>query len=221
MAGVRVANEEDAPAVADIYAPYVRDTVISFEQDPPSAEEMRGRMRKILTTYPFLVFEDGGAVVAYAYASPHAERPAYRWSVDVAVYAAPEVHRRGVGRTLYTRLFEILVRQGFHSAFAGITLPNEKSVGLHEAMGFRPVGTYVEAGFKFGAWRDVGWWGRSIGSGLPDGDPTPFAELAGGLAPTENAEVRDGSRAAICDPCMRALRRFRSLAVPSSEETGP
>ncbi len=177
MTGVRVANEDDALAVAGVYAPYVRDTVISFEAVPPSPDEMRGRIRKILTTYPFLVFEDGGVVAAYAYASPHGERAAYRWSVDVAVYAAPEAHRRGMGRALYTRLFEILARQGFHSAYAGITLPNAKSVGLHEAMGFGYIGTYAEVGFKFGAWRDVGWWGRRLSQGLPGGEPIPFPDL--------------------------------------------
>ena len=178
MTGVRIADEDDAVAVAGIYAPYVRDTVISFEEVPPSADQMRIRIAKTLTTHPFLVFEDRGAVVAYAYASSHGTRAAYRWSVDVAVYATPDVHRRGVGRALYTRLFDVLARQGFHSAFAGITLPNEKSVGLHEAMGFLPVGTYVEAGFKFGAWRDVGWWGRAIASGPPRGEPIPFPEMS-------------------------------------------
>lgn len=180
MAGVRIANEDDAEAVAGVYAPYVRDTAISFEELAPSTDEMRRRIRTTLATHPFLVFEDRGAVVAYACATPHGERAAYRWSVDVAIYAAPEVHGRGVGRALYTRLFEILERQGLHAAYAGITLPNEKSVGLHEAMGFRRIGTYLEAGFKFGAWRDVGWWGRPIGEGPPRGEPVPFPALPAG-----------------------------------------
>jgi len=179
MAAIRVATEQDAGAVATIYAPYVRDTVISFEDIPPSPEEMRQRILKTLATHPFLVFEDTERVVAYAYASPHKERAAYRWSADVAIYASPEVHRRGVGRALYTSLFEILERQGFHSAFAGVTLPNEKSVGLHEAMGFQAIGIYRQAGFKFGAWRDVGWWGRSISNGPPHNEPVPFPLLSG------------------------------------------
>jgi L-amino acid N-acyltransferase YncA len=177
MAGVRIATEDDGSAIAAIYAPYVRDTAISFEEIPPTPEEMRSRIRKILASNPFLVFEDERAVVAYAYASPHAERAAYRWSADVGIYADAAVHRRGVGRALYTQLLEILERQGFHSAFAGITLPNEKSVGLHEAMGFRQVALYPEVGFKMGSWRDVGWWGRTIATGLPGGRPIPFAEL--------------------------------------------
>lgn len=178
MAGVRVATEQDANAVAEIYAPYVRDTVISFEDIPPSPEEMRQRITRTLASHPFLVFEDGEHVVAYAYASQHKERAAYRWSVDVAIYASPRVHRRGIGRALYTSLFGVLERQGIHTAFAGVTLPNEKSVGLHEAMGFQPIGTYRQVGFKFGAWRDVGWWGRSIADGLPRHEPIPFRFLS-------------------------------------------
>jgi phosphinothricin acetyltransferase len=187
MRGVRVATLDDAASVAAIYAPYVRDTIISFEEIPPSVDEMRSRMARIMTTHPFLVFEDQGAVLAYAYASTHHERAAYRWSADVTIYAAPEAHRKGVGRALYDRLIEIMAMQGFHAAFAGITLPNEKSVGLHEAMGFRHVGTYLEVGYKFGAWRDVGWWGRSISDGPPKGDLTPFADLS--LSPDERRSM--------------------------------
>jgi len=177
MAGVRVATENDAAAVASIYAPYVRDTAISFEEVPPSPNVMSDRINRTLATHPFLVFEDGGSVVAYAYASPHRERPAYRWSTDVAIYAAPEIHRRGVGRVLYAYLLDLLGRQGFHAAFAGITLPNANSVGLHEAMGFEHVGTYAEVGFKLGSWRDVGWWCCRIASGPPYGAPVAFPDL--------------------------------------------
>jgi len=177
MAGVRVATENDAAAVAAIYDPYVRETAISFEEIPPSPIEMSARIRKTLATHPFLVFEDGDSVVAYAYASPHRDRAAYRWSADVAIYAAREMHRRGVGRALYASLLEILGRQGFHAAFAGITLPNANSVGLHEAMGFEHVGTYAEVGFKLGNWRDVGWWQCRIGSGPACGELIAFADL--------------------------------------------
>jgi len=177
MAGVRTATEQDGPAIAAIYAPYVSDTAISFEETPPTATEMSERVRATLSTHPFLVFQEAGAVVAYAYASRHRDRAAYRWSVDVAIYAAPRVHRHGIGRALYSRLFEILERQGFHSAYAGITRPNEKSIGLHEAVGFQHVGTYDEVGFKLGRWWDVGWWRRPLCSGSPNGEPTPYAEL--------------------------------------------
>jgi L-amino acid N-acyltransferase YncA len=178
MGQVRVGDVRDADAVASIYAPYVRETAISFEATPPSPAEWETRIETTLATHPFLVFEDAGVVVAYAYASRHRERPAYRWSCDVAIYASPEVHRRGVGRALYDRLFQILARQGFHAAYAGITLPNANSVGLHQAMGFSHVGTYNEVGFKLGSWRDVGWWRRELAPGPPTGEPVPFAAWA-------------------------------------------
>jgi L-amino acid N-acyltransferase YncA len=180
MGHVRVATEADAGAVAAIYAPYVLRTAISFEEQAPSPEDMAARMRKILEGHPFLVFEEDGAVLGYAYASPHKERAAYRWSVDVAVYVAAAAHRRGIGRLLYARLLGILARQGFHMAYAGITLDNENSVGLHEAMGFRLVGAFSEAGFKFGQWRDVGWWGRPLSASDRPGEPVPFAALPPG-----------------------------------------
>ena len=177
MGRVRVATPEDGAAVAAIYDPYVRLTTISFEETPPSAEEMSSRIDKTLRTHPFLVFEEAEEVVAYAYAGPHRERAAYRWSCDVAVYAAGGVHRRGVGRALYGELIPLLQRQGFHMAYAGIALPNDKSVGLHEAMGFRPVGIYKDVGFKHGNWRDVGWWVRALAEGPPAGEPVLFGEL--------------------------------------------
>lgn len=173
MGKIRTARPDDGPALAAIYRPYVLDTAISFEDVPPTPTEMSQRITATLTTSPFLVFEEEGGVVGYAYAGPHRARPAYRWSVDVAVYAAQGAHGRGLGRALYTEMLDRLARQGFHAAFAGIALPNDKSVGLHEALGFRHLGTYREVGFKFGKWHDVGWWRRSLSDGLPAGDPIP------------------------------------------------
>jgi len=176
-AGIRTATADDGAAVAAIYAPYVIETAISFEEEPPSALEMASRIAGILPTHPFLVFEEDGQVVAYAYGSPHVSRAAYRWSANVSVYAALDVHRRGIGRALYAELLAIMRRQGFHSVFGGITLPNEKSIGLHEAMGFVHLGTYREVGFKFGRWHDVGWWRLGLDEGLPSAQPIPFAHL--------------------------------------------
>lgn len=177
MNPVRMASEADAEAIAGIYAPYVLETAISFEETPPSAAEMANRIASTLESYPYLVFDDGRGVIGYAYASAHAARAAYRWSVNVTVYAARHAHRRGVGRALYATLLDLLARQGFHSVFAGIALPNERSVGLHEAMGFVHLGAYSEVGFKHGAWHDVGWWRRSLRSGLPTSDPIPLRSL--------------------------------------------
>ena len=171
MDGIRVALPEDAGAVSAIYAPYVAETAISFELDPPDAAEMATRMARMAEAHPWLVFEQGGEVIGYAYAGRHSDRAAYGWSVNVTVYVAGGAHRQGVGRALYQRLLRILDLQGFHTAYGGITLPNPGSVGLHEACGFRPIGVYPEVGFKFGAWHDVGWWGLRLNA--PPANPDP------------------------------------------------
>jgi L-amino acid N-acyltransferase YncA len=148
----------------------VRDTVISFEVQAPDALEMRRRITETSARYPWLVTEVEGRVAGYAYASEHRQRAAYRWAVDVAVYVEPGHQRRGLGRGLYGALLELLARQGVQVACAGITLPNEASVRLHEAVGFEPVGVYRRIGWKDGAWRDVGWWQRELiaaGRGSP------------------------------------------------------
>lgn len=177
MNPVRVATAADAAAVAAIYAPYVAETAISFEEEPPSAEEMAARIAATLQTHPFLVYDPGDGVIGYAYAGAHAARPAYRWSCNVSAYVAPSRTRRGVGRALYGELLGIVKAQGFHAAFAGVALPNEASVGLHEAMGFRNLGTYREVGFKHGRWHDVGWWRLGLAEGPPSGEPIPFPAL--------------------------------------------
>jgi L-amino acid N-acyltransferase YncA len=156
---IRMAGVGDAAAIAGIYRPYVTGAVTSFEVTPPGAAEMAGRIETVLALAPWLVaLDDAGAPIGYAYASRHAERAAYQWSVDVTVYVREGDHRRGVGRALYGALFPLLGLQGFYVAHAGITLPNAGSVGLHESFGFRPVGVYPAVGWKLGAWRDVGWW---------------------------------------------------------------
>jgi phosphinothricin acetyltransferase len=172
---IRTARPEDAQAIAAIYAPYVLETAISFEDVPPTPDEMAARMAAVAAAHPFLVCETGGEVVGYAYAGAHRARAAYRWSVDTTAYVTPHLHGQGIGRALYGDLLDRLARQGFHAAFAGIALPNDKSVGLHEALGFRHLGTYAEVGFKFGKWHDVGWWRRPLSDGPPANDPLPPA----------------------------------------------
>ena len=154
-----MAERRDAGAIAAIYRPYVTDAVTSFEVDAPDTGEMAARIDAVLARAPWLVCAGpGGETIGYAYASRHHERAAYQWSVDVAVYIHAGHHRRGVGRALYETLFRLLRLQGYYVAHAGITLPNAASVGLHESLGFRPVGVYQAVGWKHGAWRDVGWW---------------------------------------------------------------
>ena len=159
---VRDATPDDAAAIRDIYAPYVTDTIVSFEETPPDADEIARRIAAIAPDYPYLVAEAEGQVIGYAYASQHRTRSAYRSSVDVTVYVAPDRQRGGIGRALFARLLPAAAARGYHAAFAGIALPNAASVGLHEAMGFTPVGIYREVGRKFDAWHDVGWWQRRL-----------------------------------------------------------
>jgi L-amino acid N-acyltransferase YncA len=143
MLTIRMADLDDAAGIAAIYRPYVTDAVTSFELDPPGSVEMAGRIQSVLALAPWLVCAGAdGHLQGYAYASRHHERAAYRWSVDVAVYISAAHHRRGVGRALYETLFSLLRLQGFYVAHAGITLPNAGSVGLHEAVGFEPIGVY-------------------------------------------------------------------------------
>lgn len=159
---IRLASPQDAPGVREIYAPVVRETAISFELEPPSVEEMQKRMAEVVQRMPWLVCEHRGEVLGYAYASPHRARAAYQWSVDVSVYVHAQARRSGVGRGLYRSLVALLALQGYYHAYAGITLPNPASVGLHESLGFTPVGVYRAVGYKLGAWHDVGWWQLTI-----------------------------------------------------------
>jgi phosphinothricin acetyltransferase len=162
MAHLRLATEPDAQQIQAIYSPIVSQTPTSFELEPPTADEMRQRIMDTLVHHPWLVCEQQGKVLGYAYASKHRARAAYQWSVDVSVYVHEQARRKGVGQTLYNVLFKILRLQGFYSAYAGIALPNPGSVGLHESMGFQPIGVYREVGYKLEKWHDVGWWQLSL-----------------------------------------------------------
>jgi phosphinothricin acetyltransferase len=175
---IREAVAGDGAAFAEVYAPYVRDTVISFELQPPSAEEMSRRIEAIGLRHPWLAAEQGGQVLGYAYGCEHRSRAAYRWDVDAGIYLAASAQGRGIGRRLYLALFEILRRQGYINAYAGITLPNAASVGLHESLGFSPVGIYRNVGYKHGAWHDVGWWALGLQPLPPQPqEPVPYPDF--------------------------------------------
>jgi phosphinothricin acetyltransferase len=178
MATIRLATREDGRALAAIYAPAVVDRSTSFEVEPPDGAEMARRVERISVRTPWLVCEHRGTVVGYAYAGPHRDRPAYQWSVEVSAYVHDDVHRSGVARALYTSLFAALVVQGFANAYAGITLPNAASVGLHLAMGFTPTGTFHRVGYKFGQWHDVMWLERELMAPASEPPvPTPLPEI--------------------------------------------
>jgi phosphinothricin acetyltransferase len=152
----------DAARCAEIYAPYVTDSWVSFELDPPDTAEMARRIAVYSASHGWFVAEVGGIIVGYAYGCPHRAREAYATSADVAVYVDAGFTRNGIGRQLYEALFPILKERSIHSVFAGIALPNDGSIGLHEAMGLTPIGVYREVGWKMDAWRDVGWWQRLL-----------------------------------------------------------
>ena len=155
---IRCATPDDAAQIQAIYEPLVAGTAHSFETDPPDASEMRRRIEETLIRYPWLVSDDDGKILGYAYASPHRSRAAYRWSVDLAVYVHAEARRRGIGKALYRSLAAIVAHQGYHNAFAGIALPNPASIRLHQSLGFRSIAVYPNVGFKQNAWHSVSWW---------------------------------------------------------------
>lgn len=161
MVRIRRATPEDAAFIAETYRPFVEDGFASFETIAPEANEIARRMDAAADLYPWLIAEDN-TPLAYAYASQHRTRAAYITSVDTAIYCAPDARGKGVGETLYRALLDLLTRQNYVMAFAGIVVPNTASIALHRAVGFELVGTYPNVGYKQGAWRDTQWWGRRL-----------------------------------------------------------
>lgn len=157
-AQIRLARESDAERLLGIYIPIIRETVISFELEPPTVAQFAERIRTTLDQTPWLVCDAGDEIAGYAYAGKYRPRAAYQWSAEVTVYVGASWRRKGVGRAVYTSLFECLRVQGYYNAFAAIALPNDASVMMHEKLGFKPVGVYRSVGYKLGAWHDVGWW---------------------------------------------------------------
>jgi L-amino acid N-acyltransferase YncA len=182
MPMIRLATEDDAAQVRAIYAPFcAADSHVSFEYEPPTVEEMGRRIAQTLERYPWLVCDEAGVVLGYVYAGLHSARAAYQWSVNVSAYVAEGRRGSGIGRGLYTSLFAILKLQGYVNAYAGATLPNPASTGLHEAMGFEPVGIYRGVGFKCGAWHDVIWLQRALGDRPTRPEPPLSLAAAMGL----------------------------------------
>jgi phosphinothricin acetyltransferase len=155
---IRAATSIDAAAIAGIYNYYLRETAITFEETPVSDDEVARRIEDVVARYPWLVAEQDGAVVGWAYATEWKTRSAYRLSVETAVYVAPTHHGRGIGTALYAPLIVELKARRLHSAVGGIALPNPASIALHEKLGFKKIGHFVEVGRKFDRWVDVGYW---------------------------------------------------------------
>jgi L-amino acid N-acyltransferase YncA len=159
---IRCATPDDAEMIQRIYEPFVRNTSVSFEESPPDTAEIASRLSAGIARFPWLVAECDGNFAGYCYAGAHRARASYRWSVDTSIYLNEFFRGRGIGTALYLRLIEILRAQGFYNCYAGITMPNPSSVGLHRSIGFTQIGLYEKVGFKDGAWHDVSWWSLSL-----------------------------------------------------------
>lgn len=176
---LRAATSEDAAAISEIYAPYVSASNVSFETEPPSPHEMQARIEAGHGLYPWFVAENqAGEIAGYAYATAFRPRPAYRYAVETSVYVSPRHQGRGIGSSLYRSLLATLEAQGFAQAIAAITLPNEASVRLHEALGFIAAGRYLQVGYKLGGWHDVGLWQRALAPATnPPTEPRELGKL--------------------------------------------
>ena len=175
---LRLVREDDADQIAAIYEPYARDTAITFVYAAPTGADFRDRIQGTIARLPWFVCERDGLVTGYAYASPHRVSPAYRWSVETTIYIHPKHHHTGIGTALYIALLGTLRLLGYHRAYAGVTEPNPASIGLHEAMGFKQIGTFHEVGYKLGAWRDVIWLEYMLGNAdFPPAEPLGLPEL--------------------------------------------
>jgi L-amino acid N-acyltransferase YncA len=155
---IRDASVADAESVCAIYNPYILETVITFEEEPVSVEAMGKRIADVTAEYPWLVWQEDGQVLGYAYARRWQERAAYRHTAEATVYVAQGNHGKGVGTTLYREVLARLKPLNVHTVIGGVALPNEKSVAMHERLGFKKVAHYEEVGRKFGQWIDVGYW---------------------------------------------------------------
>lgn len=162
--------ERDAAACLAIYAPFVTESPVSFEYEPPSVSEFAERIAHYSETHAFIVAEDDGTVAGFAYACPHRERAAYRWTVETSVYLDADHRGRGVGTSLYEQLLNLLRTQGIRLALGGVTLPNDASIALHRRCGFVQIGVYPSVGWKAGAWHDVAWLACDL---RPDADRQP------------------------------------------------
>lgn len=176
---IRTARDEDAAAIHAIYAPSVSAGVATFETELPGVETMRERLRARLQHYPWLVWEDAGEVLAYAYAGRFRERAAYDWIAETSIYVRHDAQRRGIARRLYGVLLDVMRLQGITQAVGVITLPGTASVAMHEAMGFTSAGVWRQCGYKLGQWWDVGVWQKELQpAATPPSAVKPFPAFA-------------------------------------------
>lgn len=192
---IRIARAEDAEAIDAIYAPAVTNTAITFETERPGAEVMRQRILTRLQHYPWLVWEENGEVLAYAYATRFRERAAYDWIAETSIYVDTRAQRRGIARRLYGVLLDVMRLQGIDQAIGAITMPGDASVALHQAMGFTSAGVWRKAGYKLGEWWDVGVWQKELQPTANPPDPVPaFSSMLRSAALHELLQASSASR---------------------------
>jgi L-amino acid N-acyltransferase YncA len=180
MSFIRLATESDAASILDIYSPYIEKTSFTFETEVPSPDEFKKRISSYLQNWPWLVCEIDGKVAGYAYGSRYRERTGYQWCAECSVYVHDDYQKRGVAKSLYTALIEILKLQGFRNLYAVINTPNDRSVIFHESMGFKFFAMYENVGYKLGRWKNVGWWELQLNDyTLEPEPPKKFSELDG------------------------------------------
>jgi L-amino acid N-acyltransferase YncA len=174
--GVRSASKDDAAACVAIYLPYVENTVISWEIDVPSVDEMASRIASAQEAHEWLVLEQDGQVIAFAYGHALNRLPSHQWSVEAGIYVSGDHRRGGSGRTLYAEVLRRLAERGYRQAFAGITQPNEASNSFHRSFGFKDVGLHRRVLWKHGSWHDVAWMQLGLqGVADRDGPPDPIS----------------------------------------------
>jgi len=174
---LRNATVQDVPVMLDIYRPYILDTAITFEYEVPTFEEFEARFRNVTERFPWLVWEENGMVLGYAYASPFKTRAAYQWDADLSIYLREDCRGKGIGKALYSELENRLRDLGYHVLYGVVTSANEASCRFHEALGYRPIATFERTGVKFGRWYGITWYEKRIREGVPEHAPMiPFEQ---------------------------------------------
>ena len=173
---IRTVQLSDAEAILKVYAPFITDTCISFEYVVPSMEEFSQRIASISAEYPYIVLEEAGEIVGYAYSHRYLERVAYSWDVEVTIYLAPKVQGKGLGVILYDALEKLMALQNIKNLYSCITGDNVHSIEMHRSMGYELIGTFPKAGFKHDRWLDVVWMAKAIGE--KENAPLPFVPFA-------------------------------------------
>ena len=175
---IRPANLQDLPRILEIYGPYVKNTAISFEYTVPTLEAFTQRFLGITAQFPWLVWEENGIVLGYAYGSLPFERAAYQWSAECSIYLCPEAWGKGIGKKLYAALEQLLQKQGYRKVYAIITTANEPSVAFHQAVGFRHTATMPDCGYKFGKWYGTIWMEKDLNTwDKPPREPVSICQL--------------------------------------------